>query len=380
MMKSSVAVGASSTARAGGRRPTYEPFEDVRCIGVLTASGIGDFLATVPALCALRETYPRAELVVLGDDWHPAFLDRRPGPWNRAVAVPRTDGVCRLDEDRGARLRDFVTKHHGAHDLVVQLHGGGAQSNAVVQALNPRHSVGAWTAGAPELERRVHYVGGRPELLRCLEVVELAGARPALRATDLVPTIAVTDNDLEASRQAWPVGQPFLLVHPGARDERRCWPPDRFAVVATELGRAHGLEVLVVGSARDGRATRAVLGRLVDRGVDLTGRLSLGGLLGLAARCSLFIGNDSGPRHLAAASGAPTVGLFLDRNLATFGPLVGDTHRAVTSDRAHCPVCGDSAETCAHWTSWLDEVGVDEVLDACGSVLQANHDRRRKTA
>jgi ADP-heptose:LPS heptosyltransferase len=379
MTQSSIAVGATSTALAGRRRrPIHDPFEDVRCIGVLTASGIGDFLAAVPALGALQGAYPDAELVVLGDHWHPAFLDGRPGPWSHALAVPRTEGVCRLDEDRGSRLRDFVTQHVGAHDLVVQLHGGGAQSNAVVQALKPRHSVGAWTAGAPELERRVHYVGGRPEVLRCLEVVELAGARSAVRAADLVPTITVTDRDVDTSRLAWPGRRPFLLVHPGARDPRRCWSPDRFASVAKELRRAHGFDVVVVGSARDGRAARAVMGDLGDDGSDLTGCLSLGALLGLAARCSIFIGNDSGPRHVAAASGAPTVGLFLNRNLAAFGPLVGDTQRAVSSDRAHCPVCGDSGETCGHRMSWLDEVSVDQVIDACEAALHADQDRREQ--
>ena len=45
------------------------------------------------------------------------------------------------------------------------------------------------------------------------------------------------------------------------------------------------------------------------------------------------------------------------------GPLVGDTQRAVGSDRAHCPGCGDSGETCDHRMSWLDEVSIDQVLD-----------------
>jgi hypothetical protein len=100
------------------------PFEDVHTIGVLTASGIGDFVMTVPALSALRATYPAAELVVLGDVWHPGFLDGRPGPWSGALAVPRTDGVCRLDEDPLSRLRDFDARHRGHFDLLVQLHGG----------------------------------------------------------------------------------------------------------------------------------------------------------------------------------------------------------------------------------------------------------------
>ena len=147
-----------------------------------------------------------------------------------------------------------------------------------------------------ELDRRVHYVDGRPEVVRCLEVAELAGSRPAVRATDLVPRITITDDDVEASRVAWPGEPPFMLVHPGARDARRCWPPDRFAAVASELRRAHRFDVLVVGSTRDGHAAREVISALGGDAMDLTGRVSLGGLLGLAARCSIFVGNDSGPQ------------------------------------------------------------------------------------
>jgi len=66
---------------------------DVERIGVLRAGGVGDFLFTVPALQALRAAYPDAEIVLLGAPWLPTFTDGRPGPWNRTVVVPPSQGV-----------------------------------------------------------------------------------------------------------------------------------------------------------------------------------------------------------------------------------------------------------------------------------------------
>jgi ADP-heptose:LPS heptosyltransferase len=64
---------------------------------------------------------------------------------------------------------------------------------------------------------------------------------------------------------------------------------------------------------------------------DLAGKLTLGGLAGLLARCRVAIGNDSGPLHLAAAVGAPTVGVYWGQNLIHYGPLTRATHRPFVS-------------------------------------------------
>jgi len=344
-------------------------FDDVREIGVLVASGIGDFVATVPALHALRAAYPHARLVVLGDVWHPDFLTGRPGPWDEAVPVPRNTGIARLDRDPGGRLREFLEAQRGRYDLVVQLHGGGADSNAVVQSLGAPHTVGAWTPGAVELDRCVRYVPGRPEVLRCLEVAELAGARPASGTQGLVPSLVVTDDDLAQAHDAWPDTGPFVLVHPGARDARRCWPVGRFAEVGVRLNQTLGIRMLVVGAETDRALASQLRSRLGPAGADLTGRLPLGGFLGLARRCTLFLGNDSGPRHLAVAAGAPTVGLFLTSNVRTFGPLVGARDRVVESRTVCCPTCG-RPEACDHVISWVEDVSVDEVVATCEEVVE----------
>src|SRR5437763_32275 len=91
---------------------------DVGKIAVLRANAIGDFLFTLPALEGLRAAYPDAEIVVLGQKWHAGFLNGRPLPIDRAVAVPTSHGVNDSAPDAPpAELgRPFVVLHPGCGD------------------------------------------------------------------------------------------------------------------------------------------------------------------------------------------------------------------------------------------------------------------------
>jgi len=100
--------------------------------------------------------------------------------------------------------------------------------------------------------------------------------------------------------------------------------------------------------------------------------------LGLLSHAVLFVGNDSGPRHLAVAAGTPTVGVFWIGNALTFGPLVGGEHRIVISYRTECPVCGQAqlTERCDHDVSFVDDVPAGDVLTAVTQVLAVADERR----
>ena len=107
----------------------------VRRIAVLRANAIGDFVVALPALEALRAAYPDAEITYLGADWHAAWLSGRSGPWDRVEAVPvgpdRDDGPT-FDVDPPQMDRFLREQQARRYDLVVQAHGGGANSNPFV--------------------------------------------------------------------------------------------------------------------------------------------------------------------------------------------------------------------------------------------------------
>lgn len=114
-------------------------------------------------------------------------------------------------------------------------------------------------------------------------------------------------------------------------------------------------------------ADRALVARVVDAAdgaaVSLAGRVSLGGLAALLARSRVVVGNDSGPLHLAAAVGAPTVGVYWVGNLINCAPLSRTRHRPLASWRLECPECGRNtiSNACDHRPSFVAEVPFEEV-------------------
>jgi ADP-heptose:LPS heptosyltransferase len=345
-------------------RDGVERVEGVHKLAVLRANAIGDYLVSLPAIQALRATYPAAELVLLGAGWHAGFLAGRPGPVDRCLAVPPTVGVR---DDRppapAAEVERFFARMRAERfDLAVQLQGGGRHSNPFVCRLGARVTAGSRAPDAPALDRTVPYTGHQHEIHRFLEVVSQVGAAPVT----LEPRLAVTDADrAEAAAVLGRDARPLVVLHPGANDPRRRWPVERLAAVGSELARK-GARLAVVGTA----AEQPLAGRLVDGldgdAADLAGRLGLGGLAGLLEQATVLVGNDSGPRHLAAAVGTATVAVHWGVSLGVYGPLYRARHRAPTSWRLHCPVCGANGlqEDCrrSHQASFVADVTVDEVL------------------
>jgi ADP-heptose:LPS heptosyltransferase len=159
-------------------------------------------------------------------------------------------------------------------------------------------------------------------------------------------------------------GRRLVAFHAGANDPRRRWPPERFAAVADALAE-RGALVVLVGAPADAGLSSAVRRAMRHQAADLTGRLSLCGLTGLLARCALLVGNDSGPRHLAAAVGTATVAVYLCGNLVNAGPLTRARHRIGVSFQNTCPVCGreQGASRCAHDAPFVLPVPVEEIRD-----------------
>ena len=352
--------------------PTPYPREPgVRKIAVLRANGLGDFVFALPALAALRSAYPEAEIVLLGQPWHARFLAGRPSPVDRVVVVPPSRGIY---EPAGAAPGPeahpgfFDAMRRESFDLALQMHGSGRISNPFVLRLGARLTAGLRDAQAPPLDRWVPYVFYQPEVVRYLEVAALVGAA----AVGLEPRLAVTEADLAESRRLVPGdGRPLAVLHPGATDPRRRWPPERFAAVGDVLAAA-GARVVVTGTAAEADLVRAVTAAMAREAVDAAGRLSLGGLAGLLARCAVVVANDTGPLHLALAVGAAAVGVYWCGNVITAAPPTRWRHRPVISWRLACPACGldCTRARCGHRDSFVADVPVAEVVDQALDLLR----------
>ncbi len=152
--------------------PGSDLVENVRKIAVLRAGGLGDFIFTLPALGALRESYPKAEITLLGGPLQTGLLENRTEPVQRAILVPPSTGVngpdTGVEEDEEELTRFFERMREERFDLALQLHGGGGYSNPFVGKLGARVTAGTQAPGAPPLDRTVPYVYFQSEIMRYL--------------------------------------------------------------------------------------------------------------------------------------------------------------------------------------------------------------------
>ena len=332
---------------------------------------------SLPSLEALRAAYPEAEIILLGRPWHAEFLEGRRGPIDRVVVVPAITGVNDdpdANQDPSALERFLRAMQREHFDIAIQLHGGGRYSNPFVLHSGAKVTVGMRTEDAPPLDRWIPYVYYQPEILRTLEVVGLVGGR----TENLEPRLAVTERDLQESLAAVPQTQkPLAALHPGASDPRRRWPAEKFAEVGDALAVA-GAHVVVTGTAPERQLVEAVRTNMSGAAEDVCDRLSLGGLAGLFSRCRVVVSNDSGPLHLAAASGAATAGIYWCGNLINAEPITRTRHRAALSWQLECSLCGANCtvDRCDHLVSYVAGVPVEEVRDPALELLATQAYRR----
>jgi ADP-heptose:LPS heptosyltransferase len=348
--------------------PVGTRLRNIARIAVLRGGGLGDLLLAEPAIRSLADTYPDAEIVLLGTPAHRELLTGRPSPVQEVRVLPVVHGVY---EPKGApedalELKLFFRDQ--SFDLAVQLNGGGRWSNPFLRRLGAVWTAGSRTPDAAELNRWLPFHHHQHETLRALEVVGLVGAKP----TAIEPQVALASKDLaEAGPALAGLPRPVLTVHPGASDPRRRWPASRFVDVISAV--ADQASVVIVGS--DMEAEVVDLAR--DRGIavrSLVGKLSLSGLLGVLRLSQIVLANDSGPRHLAQAVGTPTVSVYWLGNMINASPFGRALHRTHISWTTQCPVCGAvctrmDLPRCEHDVSFVADVPVDDVLADVNELL-----------
>ena len=139
-----------------------------------------------------------------------------------------------------------------------------------------------------------------------------------------MPVAWIAPEDRARANAALPAGRPVVALGPTANWPPKTWPAERFAAVFHALAAKAlpGAVPAVLGGPGDAeRAMAAPLLALLPAAVDLVGALSLPEVAACLDRAALFIGNDSGLMHLAAATGAPTLGLFGPTPAAEYAPV-----------------------------------------------------------
>jgi ADP-heptose:LPS heptosyltransferase len=322
------------------RPPVAAPLPVLRRILILRLDHLGDVLFATPALRALRDGLPDAHLSLLVSPAAAALVS--PGdlvdevrsfaaPW--FARPPRRGGV--RDALALARwMRD------ARFDAVLDLRGDVRHLACMALARIPvrlgygRTGGGFWVTH-PVPDRAVHEVERNLDLVRVLV--------PGATAGPLVPPRLPPGAQAQAVRllreAGCEPGQPLVVVHPGAGYPSKRWEPELLARSVEELHAAGSLQLLLVGGADDVPEARALASHLASPLPSLVGSTSLLELLAVLQRAAVFLGHDSGPAHLAVASGVPCVLLYSGVNdLAAWGPWQGRVR--VFRTPVPCSPCG----------------------------------------
>ena len=324
-----------------------------RKIAIFRALQLGDLLCAVPALRAVRNGFPDAEIALIGLPWAKAFVGRFEHLLDRFVEFPGFPGLPEREPDLAA-LPEFLREAQATHyDLALQLHGRGDLTNSIVSALGARTSAGFCPAEGPcpDPLRFMAWPEHGTEIHRCIALTDFLGLPRSgdrlefpLRENEIAQADALLAHHRLAPRA-------FVCIHPGARLYTRRWPPDYFAAVAKDIV-ARGLRVVLTGSGEEALVTRRVARELPSSSfVDLAGQTSLGVLAALLRHARLLVANDTGVSHVAAALRVPSVVVCCGADPQRFAPLDHALHEVLHHPvtcrpcaHVHCPI----GHPCAH--------------------------------
>jgi lipopolysaccharide heptosyltransferase II len=134
----------------------------------------------------------------------------------------------------------------------------------------------------------------------------------------------------------WLGDVPLVVIHPGGgegslyEDPLKRWPSERFVLLLNHLARQHEARILLVGGQQDQALATAIAGMSSVRCANWAGRVTLGELGALAEIANLYVGNDTGPTHIAAAVGCPTLAIFGPSNPNFSAPYSPKAERVIT--------------------------------------------------
>lgn len=161
-------------------------------------------------------------------------------------------------------------------------------------------------------------------------------------------------------------GAPYAVMQPGARLPSMRWPADKFSEIARWLRDQRGIASVVNLSSGDAEVAAAVRDAMGDRAV-IPGPLDIRELIALIAGARLFIGNDSGPAHVAAATGCPCVVIYGPTNPAQWHPWRTE-YRGIHTGASFDPKRGDKS-LAVREPRPISSIAVDEVRRACEELL-----------
>lgn len=335
---------------------------------VLRLDRIGDVALSFPAVRSIRNQYPNARITWLV----------RPAARALAERCPDSDEVIEYDYARGGRHRGLmgwrsllVQLRRRKFDMAFVLHPT-FRSHVLAAAAGIPYRAGTAVRGGWLLTHRIADLrreGYQHESRYAQDVTRALG----IPQTDELPRLDLYHEDrMNAAAALRNAGadpeRPYVVFHAGSSSVSKCWPREHFEALARRFQNDRSLQIVWTGDASTAE-TNAWLAQRVPGSVDLTGRTDVPSLGALCRDAAVVVTNDSGPAHIAAASGAKVVSIFgrkerglSERRWAPLGPRVRALRKEVG-----CVTC--LADRCTIGFECLRALEPDEVHAAAQELM-----------
>jgi len=309
----------------------------IKRVLVRATNWVGDAVMTLPALEAVRETFPSSSIAVLAKPWVAPIYQHHPAT-DRILMFHKGEGAF---TGLGELIRCIRRIREYRFDLAILFQN--AFEAALLACLGgSKLRVGYATDGRGLL--LTHRIVRSQEVLTVHQTEYYLAIlrRMGWRGESRVPRLYVSAADRDAAesfllQQGIRQGEFILGLGPGAIfGGAKRWPADRFARIGDTAAREWGARVVIFGSASEQEICGRVRAAMERPALDLSGQTSLGVAMGLVERCSFFTTNDSGLMHIAAALKVPTVAVFGPTDPVATGPI-GPHTRIVRHDTSCAP-------------------------------------------
>jgi heptosyltransferase-2 len=348
---------------------------------------VGDAVMAIPALEAIRQSQANGEISILA---RPAVADLLSGQ-------PFADRI--LEYDYRGRHRGWT----GREKLIRELRNEKFDLAVLLQNAFEAAWL-AWRAGIPE---RIGYArdGRGPlltkaialpkegigagkfprhqsqyylELLRRAGWIESRGEIASISAIQLtVPEKAHAAAELRLCEAGARAGSWRCAIAPGASyGAAKCWPAERFALLADRLISECDADVIFFGTGGEKEIAARILSAMKSRAISLVGGTSMRDLAALFSACSVFIGNDSGAMHVAAAAGLPAIGIFGSTDPEATAPVTQQF--TLIQEKVSCSPC--FLRRCPVDHRCMTRISVDSVFSAVRHSAHAPADSQARSA
>ncbi len=325
---------------------------------LIRLSSLGDIVLTTPAIRAIRAHFPNAYIAMLVAKQSADVLRQNPH-LNEIIQFNR----IAKDKDTGEMLRIIRILRQRKFALTFDLQRK-FRTELLMYFSGASERVGKGrlcTIRVPEQESK-HATEHYFDLLHAAGIpAENCQLEMFLSKTERADACYAFE-EAGVSEMQLKVG-----IFPGAGWKLREWMPERFAAIGDKLAQHFNAQVIVFGGPKETELVNTVANLMNAPAIPFAGTLQIRQLAACIEKCDLFLTNDTGPMHIAAAVGTPTVALFGPGNHIRFQPL-GDSHTTIRHD-VPCNPCKQFTDKCKD-NICMKQITVDEVWDSICKVIE----------